>query len=40
VVDDLCAEFASEFTRSEIEDVMDDSVDRIAETARFSDSSR
>ncbi|HEY1516721.1 MAG TPA: low molecular weight phosphatase family protein [Solirubrobacteraceae bacterium] len=37
MVDDLCAEFASEFTRSEIEDVMDDSVDRIAETARFSD---
>lgn len=37
MVDDLCAEFASEFTRAEIEDVMDDSVGRIAETARFSD---
>jgi MFS family permease/protein-tyrosine-phosphatase len=37
MVNDLCAEFAEEFTRAEIEEVMDDSVERIGETARFSD---
>lgn len=37
MVDDLCTEFAGEYTRAQIDEVMGDSVDRIAETARFSD---
>ena len=37
MVDDLCSEFAGEFPRSQIEEVMADSVERISETARFHD---
>ena len=37
MVDDLCSEFAGEFPRGQIEEVMADSVERIAETARIHD---
>jgi Protein-tyrosine-phosphatase-like, N-terminal domain len=37
MVDDLCSEFAGDFPRAQIEEVMADSVERITETARFHD---
>jgi protein-tyrosine-phosphatase len=37
MVDDLCSEFAGDFSRSQIEEVMADSVERITPTARFND---
>ena len=37
MVDDLCSEFAGEFPRSQIAEVMGDSIQRITETARFHD---
>jgi arsenate reductase (thioredoxin) len=37
MVDDLCSEFGEHFTRPQIEEVLDDSVERIAETARIFD---
>ena len=37
MVDDLCSEFAGDFARAQIEEVMADSVERIAGTARFHD---
>ncbi len=37
MVDDLCSEFAGDFPRLQIEDVMADSVERITETARIHD---
>ncbi|HUA03662.1 MAG TPA: hypothetical protein VMB27_07130 [Solirubrobacteraceae bacterium] len=36
-VDDLCAEFAGQFPRSQIEDLTAASVERISETAGFHD---
>jgi protein-tyrosine-phosphatase len=37
MVDDLCSEFAADFPRSQIEELMADSVERITETANFHD---
>lgn len=37
MVDDLCTEFAGQFPRSQIEEVIQDSVDRILMTARVFD---
>ena len=37
MVGDLCSEYAGEFDRPQIEDVMDDSVDRVVETATVFD---
>ena len=37
MVDDLCSEFAEDFPRPQIEEVMSDSVERITETARVYD---
>ena len=37
MVDDLCSEFAEDFPRRQIEEVMSDSVERITETARVYD---
>jgi protein-tyrosine-phosphatase len=37
MVDDLCSEFAGDFPRSQVEEVMADSVERITATARFHD---
>ncbi len=37
MVDDLCSEFAGEFTRGQIDEVMEDSVERVLETARVFD---
>lgn len=37
MVDDLCSEFAGQFPRSKIEEVMHDSVDRILDTATVFD---
>jgi arsenate reductase len=37
MLDDLCSEFAPEFARDQIESMMDDSVDRVLETARVFD---
>ena len=36
-VDDLCTEFAGKFDRRQIEEVMNDSVERVVETARVFD---
>ena len=36
-VDDLCSEFAGSFDRRQIEEVMNDSVERVVETARVFD---
>jgi arsenate reductase (thioredoxin) len=37
MVDDLCSEFTGEFSRSQIEEVMNDSSERLIETARVFD---
>lgn len=37
MVDDLCTEFAGDFPRPQIEEIMADSVERIIETARIYD---
>ena len=37
MVDDLCSEFAAQFDRQRIEEVMNDSADRVLETARVFD---
>lgn len=37
MVDDLCSEFAGEFAREQIVDVMNDSAERLLETARVFD---
>jgi len=37
MLDDLCSEFAPEFARQQIESMMDDSVERVLETARVFD---
>jgi len=37
MLDDLCTEFGDHFSRSEIEEMMKDSVDRLAENARLTD---
>jgi arsenate reductase (thioredoxin) len=37
MVDDLCSEFTGRFDRKQVEEVMEDSVDRVFETARVFD---